>query len=283
MIRIIVMMVVLFAVCHNAGAENVKNTLPQTQSLSKKKSVRFKLLSGGMYQDHYYAIMKVHTIKDVKTYWINPGFGGIAPELDLSASENIKSYSMDWGMPKKVTHSGLTNYIIPDGAELALRLTPHDPMLPMVLKGTLYYGYCDIQCKADTQVISKSFDINDKGNAERLKEILAKKPVLLTEDYAKKHSIILQEFFTQNVAKDYLISFTLQGVDVNDDNFFYSLDTEHELMLPIIQKINPDTYRVTIDTQNLSKAPKKLELLISRHDAPPLKIIKRLKFTQSPI
>ena len=282
MMRFIVMIMIILSMPYShAVAEN--NMSANVKSLVEKKSVQFNFIGGGIHNGDYYAIMRVHANQGVKIYWINPGFGGIAPELDLSESENLKSYSVDWGMPQKVTHADLTNYIIPNGTELAVRLTPHDPTLPIMLKGRLHYGYCDTQCKVDTHVISQSFDINEKGDEGRLQKILEKKPVLLTEEYSKKNNIFLQEFFTQNVAKNYLMSFLVQGLEVSDENFFYSLDVEHELVLPIIQKVKFDTYQITIDTDNLSQDPKTLEILISRIDAPPLKIVKDLKFTKSPI
>jgi DsbC/DsbD-like thiol-disulfide interchange protein len=81
-----------------------------------------------------------------KTYWRAPGEAGIPPAFDWSASENLGHLAIHWPTPQVFHVSGMMSIGYHDGLVLPLEVTPLDPNLPVVLRGTIEMGVCKNIC-----------------------------------------------------------------------------------------------------------------------------------------
>ncbi|PSH70663.1 hypothetical protein CU102_00995 [Phyllobacterium brassicacearum] len=96
-----------------------------------------------------------------KTYWKEPGDAGVPPELDLTESSNIKSYSISFPTPHRFEDGGThwAGYKRP--VALPVTLTLIDPAKPVHVKGHAFLGICETICIP----VTAQFDISIHGTA----------------------------------------------------------------------------------------------------------------------
>jgi len=81
-----------------------------------------------------------------KTYWRSPGEGGIPPEFDLAASENLKSVRAHWPRPEIFDQNGFRSIGYSDEVVFPLEVTPREAGAPITLRGSMDLGVCQDVC-----------------------------------------------------------------------------------------------------------------------------------------
>lgn len=81
-----------------------------------------------------------------KTYWRYPGDSGVPPHFAFDTSENVKSVSVLWPAPQRISDSEGTTIGYKDGVVFPLKIEPKDAGKPVVLRIKLDYAICEKLC-----------------------------------------------------------------------------------------------------------------------------------------
>ena len=81
-----------------------------------------------------------------KTYWRYPGDSGVPPRFDFSGSENLKSATVSWPAPHRLTDESGFTIGYKQGVVFPLRVEPQDKTKPVVLRLKLDYAVCEKLC-----------------------------------------------------------------------------------------------------------------------------------------
>jgi DsbC/DsbD-like thiol-disulfide interchange protein len=81
-----------------------------------------------------------------KTYWRYPGDSGVPPAFDFSKSENVKSVSILWPAPHRLTDEGGTSIGYKGGVMFPVHVVPENPKRPATLRLALDYAICERLC-----------------------------------------------------------------------------------------------------------------------------------------
>src|SRR5690606_21923178 len=81
-----------------------------------------------------------------KTYWRSPGYAGIAPRADFSASANIGPVEIAYPVPERDNDGFVAVNVYRDRVVLPLSAPLVDPSRPASLAVTLDIGICDEIC-----------------------------------------------------------------------------------------------------------------------------------------
>jgi DsbC/DsbD-like thiol-disulfide interchange protein len=106
-----------------------------------------QLLPGWQEQDGtFMAGLQIDLLPEWKTYWRAPGAGGVPPVLDWTASQNVAQVTPIWPRPVVFRTDGVVSIGYHNGLVLPLRVTAHDPNLPVLLQGRVTVGVCKDIC-----------------------------------------------------------------------------------------------------------------------------------------
>ena len=81
-----------------------------------------------------------------KTYWRYPGDSGIPPRFDFAASRNVKSVTVRWPAPQRLTDESGTSIGYKHDLIFPLDVVPQDRGKPVTLALTIDYGVCEKVC-----------------------------------------------------------------------------------------------------------------------------------------
>src|SRR5262245_57660158 len=68
-----------------------------------------------------------------KTYWRYPGDSGVPPSFDFGKSENVKSVSVQWPAPLRISDSEGVTIGYKTGVVFPLKIVAQDPAKPVML------------------------------------------------------------------------------------------------------------------------------------------------------
>ena len=226
--------------------------------------LNISLIYGGVHDNKMVVFFNIKSPQGTKTYWRNPGFGGISPEFAFDKNQNIKDIKILYNFPKVTTKSGITNYTLKHNDYIAITFIPEDPAMPVTLKGTLTYGYCDTLCKSDNFKFEEIFNVNQAPDDTLIQSFFNTMPVPITPDMKLAVKNITALY---NTKKNLLISFNINGLkNLNEDKFIYYIDSDFEINKPIIKKTDSDSYQVSLDLFNIYKKPHYLTLLFQNNN-----------------
>jgi DsbC/DsbD-like thiol-disulfide interchange protein len=81
-----------------------------------------------------------------KTYWRYPGDSGIPPRFDFSNSRNVKSITVRWPAPQRLTDESGTSIGYKHDVIFPLDVVPQDATKPVVLTLGIDYAVCEKIC-----------------------------------------------------------------------------------------------------------------------------------------
>jgi DsbC/DsbD-like thiol-disulfide interchange protein len=81
-----------------------------------------------------------------KTYWRYPGDSGVPPRFDFSASRNVKSVTVRWPAPQKLTDESGTSIGYKHDVVYPLEIVPQDAAKPVMLALGIDYAVCEKLC-----------------------------------------------------------------------------------------------------------------------------------------
>ena len=136
-----------------------------------------RLLHGWMRDDGWYmAAIQIDMTPGWKTYWRQPGAGGIAPTFDWSQSRNLAQVGYFWPSPSVFDAYG-TRTIGYDGQlVLPILLKPKNPALAINARLTMDYGVCDDICVPVSATDSRRFVEGLVSNRDAIGRSVALRP-----------------------------------------------------------------------------------------------------------
>ena len=81
-----------------------------------------------------------------KTYWRYPGDSGVPPQFDFAKSDNVKSVTVAWPAPRRISDSEGATIGYKTNVVFPLRIEPKDPGKPVLLRLKLDYAICEKLC-----------------------------------------------------------------------------------------------------------------------------------------
>src|ERR1044072_2579798 len=81
-----------------------------------------------------------------KTYWRYPGDSGIPPRFDFSASKNVKSVTVRYPAPHRLTDKSGTTIVYKGGVVFPLEIVAADAARPIALVVKADYAVCEKIC-----------------------------------------------------------------------------------------------------------------------------------------
>lgn len=221
--------------------------------------VKLSLSYGGVHNNELVGLFHIKSPDTINVYWKKPGFGGIAPEFSFDGSENIEKIKLIYGMPVVKKHDSLINYVFKSHDMILVKFMPENPALPVTLKGTMTYGYCDTLCKSGKFNFQEQFTVNQSANLAITEKFLANVP----KKADKKDDVTINDLYSKYTNKNLLVSFVLKNIkEIDTKKFIYSFDTDFEITDPIIRQISQNEFQVSLELFNMYKAPKILELIL---------------------
>jgi DsbC/DsbD-like thiol-disulfide interchange protein len=102
-----------------------------------------------------------------KTYWRYPGDSGVPPRFDFSASRNVKSVTVRWPAPQRLTDESGTSIGYKHDIVYPLEIVPQDSTKPVELALGIDYAICEKLCvpadgKAELTVDGRPSEQNGK-------------------------------------------------------------------------------------------------------------------------
>jgi len=94
----------------------------------------------------HHAGVEIHLAPGWKTYWRYPGDSGVPPRFDFSGSRNLKSASVRYPAPHRLTDESGTSIGYKGDVVFPLDVTPQDAGKPVVLALKLDYAVCEKIC-----------------------------------------------------------------------------------------------------------------------------------------
>lgn len=111
------------------------------------KQATVTLLQGGQQTDGSYLVgLHLKLAPGWITYWREPGEAGIAPKLDFKRSENLKSVSIDFSLPKPFDEGPLKVFGYDGEVVFPLHVMLRNPRKPLLLRLKFDYGVCEKIC-----------------------------------------------------------------------------------------------------------------------------------------
>jgi DsbC/DsbD-like thiol-disulfide interchange protein len=100
-----------------------------------------------------------------KTYWRYPGDSGVPPRFDFSKSRNVKSVSVRWPAPERLTDEGGTSIGYKHDVTFPLDIVPQDAGKPIALSLSIDYAVCEKLCvpaegKAEVTITGKRSEVD---------------------------------------------------------------------------------------------------------------------------
>jgi DsbC/DsbD-like thiol-disulfide interchange protein len=108
------------------------------------KHTAARLIAGATAQS---AGVEVRLMAGWKTYWRYPGDSGIPPRFDFSGSQNVKSVTVRWPAPQRLTDESGTTIGYKHDVVFPLEVVPEDAGKPTTLRVKIDYGVCARICE----------------------------------------------------------------------------------------------------------------------------------------
>ncbi|MBZ0217146.1 MAG: hypothetical protein K8F25_11370 [Fimbriimonadaceae bacterium] len=122
--------------------------------------------------------LEIDLTKGWKTYWRNPGDGGIAPEFDWNGSENVRDVSVLYPFPKRYTDAYGTAIGYKGNVIFPVMFEPIDPMKPQILRLQVDYAVCEALCiPAQANIELQLPGGLSLGPSPRLHDVIAQVPL----------------------------------------------------------------------------------------------------------
>lgn len=204
----------------SAASASGQSAAPVASDWVKGHDNQARLVAGKAIRDGesgLYAGVEIAMPEGWKTYWRSPGdAGGVPPEFDWQASENLASADVLYPAPHRLRDKAGDAVGYKDQVIFPVRLTPKDAAKPIVLHGAVEYGLCKDICipaQAELQVVIPP----DVGNSEALTKTLARVPQTNPRDGTDPK--LAGWHFDQSAGKAKLVLNVETGSPANADAF----------------------------------------------------------------
>ena len=125
--------------------------------------VRLVAARARMPQGHYLAGLEIVLDDGWKTYWRNPGDGGVPPSFDWAGSANVAAIKVLYPAPMRLPEANGISIGYKHAVLLPIEVTPQDPAKPIALKLALEFGVCRDICIPATATLDIAIPPGPKG------------------------------------------------------------------------------------------------------------------------
>lgn len=137
-----------------------------------------RLLPGWMREDGLYmAAIQIDLAPGWKTYWRQPGAGGIAPSFDWSKSRNLEQVGYFWPAPEIIEDYGLRTIGYTRQLILPVLLKPRNPDSAISARLTMDYGVCLDVCVPVASTDSRQFAEGLVSNRTLIGDAVSRRPI----------------------------------------------------------------------------------------------------------
>ena len=105
-----------------------------------------RLIAGARRGEELRAGVELRLAPGWKTYWRYPGDAGVPPRFDFARSTNVKSVTVLWPAPQRMSEEVGQSIGYKDVVIFPLRVAPQDPARPVTLRLNLDYAVCEKLC-----------------------------------------------------------------------------------------------------------------------------------------
>ncbi len=119
--------------------------LPFASAARAEQAWRAEFLPGNFDGTSYQAGLHILLEQGWKTYWRNPGEGGIPPSIDV-AGENLASFKIEAPLPIRISDESGEAIGYHDEVVFLLTLTPQAATLPLNVTLKSFFGVCAKIC-----------------------------------------------------------------------------------------------------------------------------------------
>lgn len=114
---------------------------------SKARLLAGRSTDGGPDSARLFVGIEIAIAKGWKTYWRTPGdSGGVPPNIDVSASENVAAATVLYPAPERLTDPTGDAIGYKDSVTFPIEIKPVDPKKPAILTVQIEYGICREIC-----------------------------------------------------------------------------------------------------------------------------------------
>jgi DsbC/DsbD-like thiol-disulfide interchange protein len=105
-----------------------------------------RLIAGAQRSGVHHAGVEIRLASGWKTYWRYPGDSGIPPRFDFARSRNVKSVTVRWPAPQRLTDEGGTSIGYKHDVVFPLDVVAQDAAKPVTLVLAIDYAVCEKLC-----------------------------------------------------------------------------------------------------------------------------------------
>jgi DsbC/DsbD-like thiol-disulfide interchange protein len=105
-----------------------------------------QLLAGNFDGKSYSAGLYVKLEKNWKTYWRNPGDGGVPPSITAEPNSNLAGMTVEFPLPLRIVDESGTAFGYHDEVLFPIMITPKDIAQPLNLNFSSFFGVCEKVC-----------------------------------------------------------------------------------------------------------------------------------------
>ncbi len=137
----------------------------------EQEEVKARLILGDWNEDKTarYGAFQFELTNNWKAYWKIPGDGGLPPEADFEASENVQSVEILWPTPERfIQYDTIESYGYKDRLILPLLITPENTDAPINVDTKVRYGLCDEICIFIDNVFSARIAPDERSEHQAL-------------------------------------------------------------------------------------------------------------------
>jgi DsbC/DsbD-like thiol-disulfide interchange protein len=145
------------------------------------------IASGPMKDGHYEAGLEFMLEPGWHTYWRYPGEAGIPPQIDTSASANLKSKEVLFPVPERYDDGFSESIVYHNGIVLPLRIEPEAPDQPVTLSLDVFFGICNEICVPGDATLT--LDLAPDGEADSLAQMLIARDLDAVPDAAPSEDL----------------------------------------------------------------------------------------------
>lgn len=138
--------------------------LPFSQTARAEQAWTAELLQGNFDGKAYQAGLHIMLQPGWKTYWRNPGEGGIPPDIKLEG-DNLASFTIDAPLPTRIIDGSGEAIGYHDEVVFPITLTPKDATAPIAASLKSFFGVCAKICTPAKFAAALQFQPNSPPSA----------------------------------------------------------------------------------------------------------------------
>jgi DsbC/DsbD-like thiol-disulfide interchange protein len=120
-------------------------TILSASAVRAEQPWQARLLKGGFDGSHYRMGLHITMAEHWKTYWRVPGSGGVAPQIDVKAS-NLKSFTISYPLPKRFEDASGESIGFKGEVVFPVAIAPLDATKPLEVSVDAFFGICEVVC-----------------------------------------------------------------------------------------------------------------------------------------